>query len=92
MGFEVDILTEANEAADGIVIRVEGAGTEVESGSTVTIYVSTGPESSEVPSEDAGNTEDSSNTEDTGNTEGGSEDAGTDSVPDSENSEVTGIE
>ena len=49
-GLDSDILTEANDAPEGTVFRQSPtAGTEVDEGSTVTINVSGGPDTTPVP-------------------------------------------
>jgi serine/threonine-protein kinase len=49
-GFGVEVVTEPNEADEGIVFAQDpGAGTELEDGATVTIAVSEGPEEQTLP-------------------------------------------
>ncbi len=49
-GFEVEVVTEPNEAEEGIVFAQDPvAGTELEDGATVTIAVSEGPEEQTLP-------------------------------------------
>ena len=56
LGLSVNIVTETNDQPAGVVFKVDGAGTEVDEGTSVTIYVSNGPapQPSETPTPDDG--------------------------------------